>query len=112
MKATDTMHLSEVRDWYKYHFPGSSARKKCEMLALLNDCTVGEIVHILEMQGITVTFAPRRPRKGTIIDDDTARRMYENGATDRMVAKAFGVTRNGACAWQLRNGIPVNPVQK
>lgn len=51
------------------------------------------------------TYTPT-PKRHPKIDDEKARAMYETGAKDAEIARAFGVSANAILYWRKRHGLP------
>lgn len=51
------------------------------------------------------TYKPT-PKRRSKIDDEKARAMYETGAKDAEIARAFGVSANTILWWRNRRGLP------
>lgn len=52
------------------------------------------------------TYKPTPSKRRSKIDDEKARAMYETGAKDAEIARAFGVAVNSILYWRKRHGFP------
>ena len=79
-------------------------KEQVQILADLNVCSRSEMLKYLESIGEDITGLSRRRRAGKI-DDDRALRLWKNGASDAILARSLGVTKQAIVDWWQRRGL-------
>lgn len=92
------MSAAEIREKYR------RADDKHEMLKVLMELTCSTKEEMQEFLGLDVIPKPPKGRKQLVyIDNDKARALYDQGMSDRQIADALGVTKQGVRNWRERN---------
>lgn len=99
MKFT-CLSQEEVRRKYR---EADDKRYIIEVIAGLTSATNREVMEFL---GFDMPPQGDKPRKPNVkMNREEAKRMYDAGLTDQVIAKALGVSKNAVGIWRRKNGL-------
>lgn len=76
-----------------------------KILAQLNGAGPSDITAALAREGINLDNArPQALKKRKLLNQQEARRLYDQGLNDHEIALRLGVSPGGVYAWRYRNG--------